>query len=54
VKERTQEITMTPEDVPGPAIAIDELFPWLALIVPAAQEPDPAEESAPEVFPEAA
>jgi hypothetical protein len=45
---------MTPEDVPGPAIAIDELFPWLALIVPAAQEPDPAEESAPEVFPEAA
>ena len=45
---------MTPEDVAGPAITIDELFPWLALIVPAAQELDPAEESAPEAFPEAA
>jgi hypothetical protein len=29
---------MTPEDIPGPVVDIQSLFPWLAAIVPA-QEP---------------
>lgn len=29
---------MTPEDVPGPVVDIQTLFPWLAAITPA-QEP---------------
>jgi hypothetical protein len=29
---------VTPEDVPGPLVTIESLFPWLAAITPA-QEP---------------
>ena len=29
---------MTPEDMPGPTVTIESLFPWLAAITPA-QEP---------------
>jgi hypothetical protein len=41
---------MTPEDVPGPIVTVESLFPWLTAIVPAQepvrslrreQEPDP-------------
>jgi hypothetical protein len=31
---------MTPQDVPGPIVTIDSLFPWLAAITPT-QEPQP-------------
>jgi hypothetical protein len=31
---------MTPQDMPGPLVTIDSLFPWLAAITPA-QEPRP-------------
>ncbi|HKE77910.1 MAG TPA: hypothetical protein VKB54_01335 [Solirubrobacteraceae bacterium] len=31
---------MTPQDVPGPIVTIDSLFPWLAAITPA-EEPRP-------------
>jgi hypothetical protein len=34
----TKAATMTPEDVPGPLVTIESLFPWLAAITPA-QEP---------------
>lgn len=40
---------MSPEDVPGPVITIEALFPWLAALVPA-----PVEEPADEPLPEAA
>ena len=32
--------TMTPQDMPGPLVTIESLFPWLAAITPA-QEPRP-------------
>jgi hypothetical protein len=44
---------MTPADVPGAAITIDDLFPWLALVVPA-HEPDANEEPRPDALAEAA
>ena len=31
---------MTPQDMPGPLVTIESLFPWLAAIAPA-QEPRP-------------
>ena len=33
---------MTPQDVPGPIITIESLFPWLAAIAPAEEPPRPA------------
>jgi hypothetical protein len=38
---------MTPQDVPGPLVTIESLFPWLAAITPAPrpirpQSPEPA------------
>ena len=32
---------MTPQDVPGPIVTIDSLFPWLAAISPAEESPRP-------------
>jgi hypothetical protein len=32
---------MTPQDVPGPIVTIDSLFPWLAAITPAEEPPRP-------------
>ena len=32
---------MTPQDVPGPLVTIDSLFPWLAAITPAEEPPRP-------------
>lgn len=32
---------MTPQDVPGPIVTIDSLFPWLAAISPAEEPPRP-------------
>ena len=32
---------MTPQDVPGPLVTIDSLFPWLAAITPAQEPPRP-------------
>jgi hypothetical protein len=32
---------MTPQDMPGPLVTIEALYPWLAAITPAAQEPRP-------------
>ncbi len=41
---------MTPEDVPGPVVDIQTLFPWLAAITPAQEparpKPRPAEPAA--------
>jgi hypothetical protein len=34
----SEAVTMTPEDMPGPLVDIQTLFPWLAAITPA-QEP---------------
>jgi hypothetical protein len=40
---------MTPEDIPGPAVDIHALFPWLAALAPAPEpvrpkpQPRPAE-----------
>ncbi len=41
---------MTPQDVPGPLVTIESLFPWLAAIMPA-QEPRPIRLQAPEPAP---
>jgi hypothetical protein len=38
----TKAATMTPQDVPGPIITIESLFPWLAAIAPAQERPKPA------------
>ena len=32
---------MTPQDVPGPIVTIDSLYPWLAAITPAQEPPRP-------------
>lgn len=32
---------MTPQDVPGPIITIESLFPWLAAITPVQEPPRP-------------
>ena len=47
---------MTPEDVPGPTVTIESLFPWLAAVAPAEEpaRPRPQPEPAPEPLPEAA
>jgi hypothetical protein len=48
----SEAATMTPEDVPGPRIDIETLFPWLAAIAPAAEpvrpkpKPEPLAEAA--------
>jgi hypothetical protein len=34
---------MTPEDIPGPLVTIESLFPWLAAITPAQEPPRPVE-----------
>ena len=46
---------MTPEDVPGPPLEIESLFPWLAAITPAQEpvRPQPRPEPAPEPVPAA-
>jgi hypothetical protein len=41
---------MTPQDVPGPLVTIESLFPWLAAITPA-QEPRTVRPQAPEAAP---
>ena len=33
---------MTPEDVPGPTLTIDALFPWLVALTPAEEPVRPA------------
>jgi hypothetical protein len=33
---------MTPQDVPGPIVTIESLFPWLAAITPAQEPQRPA------------
>ena len=47
---------MTPEDVPGPTVTIESLYPWLAAVAPAEEpaRPRPQPEPAPEPLPEAA
>jgi hypothetical protein len=44
---------MTPQDVPGPIITIESLFPWLHAITPAQEPPRPVL-SEPEPEPELA
>jgi hypothetical protein len=38
---------MTPQDIPGPLVSIEALFPWLAAITPTPEQrpirPQPAE-----------
>ena len=46
----TKAATMTPQDVPGPLVTIESLFPWLAAITPA-QEPRPIRPQPPEPAP---
>jgi len=41
---------MTPQDMPGPLVTIDSLFPWLAAITPA-QEPRPIRPQPPQPAP---
>jgi hypothetical protein len=41
---------MTPQDVPGPLVTIESLFPWLAAIEP----PTPGPKPAPRPLPKAA
>ena len=41
---------MTPQDVPGPLVTIESLFPWLAAIT-AAPAPRPIRPQAPEPAP---
>jgi hypothetical protein len=41
---------MTPEDITGPLVTIEALFPWLAAITPA-QEPRPIRRQPPESAP---
>jgi hypothetical protein len=45
---------MTPEDVPGTAMTIESLFPWLAAIAPAQEPVRPKPEPEPEPLPQAA
>jgi len=37
VASRNRTFCMTPQDVPGPVIAMQTLAPWLAAIVPPAE-----------------
>jgi hypothetical protein len=46
----TKAATMTPQDMPGPLVTIESLFPWLAAITPA-QEPRPIRPQPPEPAP---
>lgn len=45
----SEAVTITPEDMPGPLVDIETLFPWLAAITPAQEpvrpkpQPQPAE-----------
>ena len=46
---------MTPQDMQGPIVTIDSLFPWLAAISPADEPPRPLKpKPAPEPLREAA
>ena len=50
---------MTPEDVPGRTIDMEDLFPWLLAVEPLLREPRrarpaPARDDAPDQLPEAA
>ena len=40
---------MTPQDVPGPIVTIDSLYPWLAAITPAQEPSRPAPPTPPAV-----
>jgi hypothetical protein len=42
--------TMTPQDMPGPLVTIEAMFPWLAAITPA-QEAKPIRPQPPESAP---
>jgi hypothetical protein len=53
-------VTMTPQDMPGPLVEIESLFPWLAAIAPApepvrpAPRPEPQTDEPAPALPEAA
>jgi hypothetical protein len=50
----SKAVIMTPQDMPGPLVKIESLFPWLAAITPAPEPARPKPEPKPEPLRDAA